>query len=112
MGGADADSGLLSPISTTTTGDSPLATPTYLFLHQEEVLTSFDIMCPGAIVHEHPFVPNLPTLQVIPDLMVCFRRVEKKADALIEAVQQLQKDSRRRGTKRAPHGAAGGNDAN
>ena len=109
MGGVEVDEGILSPITASTAGDGvPPDSPTYLFLHHpEELLASLDRHCPKPVEHRHPFIPNLPTLEVSTTLIATFNQILKLGSRLIEAAEALQRESHRRGAKRTPNDGEG-----
>ena len=113
VGRVNDGNNVLWPITTSAgTGQVNLESPTYLFLHPEELLACLDRMCAKPIENTQPFLPNLPMLQVKSGLLAAFNQIQKLAPELVDAVEALQKESRRRKGKRAPDGPAIGDQAN
>ena len=86
-------------------GNAQPELPTYLFLQQEELLTSFDAGCLSPIQQTWHLHPGLTMLQVEAELISRMGEVDSDAcrKDVIAAAQMLLKESRKR-----PAGKRGG----
>ncbi|KAH9943952.1 hypothetical protein B0H21DRAFT_469767 [Amylocystis lapponica] len=91
---------LLSPLS------GARQQPTYLFLHQEHLITSLDALCPNAtdVSFTFPHQPALSMLTVNQTMWDTMRRLDTMKGALLGAVDSLLKEAAARRKRTAQDG--------
>ncbi|KAI0327093.1 hypothetical protein GY45DRAFT_1163753 [Cubamyces sp. BRFM 1775] len=90
---------ILSPLTVSISGALSPDSPSFLYLHQEQLITSLDAQCPNAVQSTIDLQPGLPMLTVDVQLVEHFRKIEEQSRAICTAVESLQKEKRRRGKR-------------
>ncbi len=90
------DMSILTPLTVSLGNGDTADSPTYLFLRQEELVTSLDALCPNPIENTMPIRPGLSMLTVSSKLTDPFFNLQGNAAAIAKAVETLIKDSRKR----------------
>lgn len=86
---------ILSPLTVSMSGGSP-DSPAFLYLHQENLLTSLDAHCAKPVENRISLQPGLSMLTVNSRLVDIFRQLERHSAKLCAAVDALFKEGRRR----------------
>lgn len=103
---------LLSPFTVSVPGGSAPDSASFLYLHQESLVTSMDALCPKAVESRMSVQPGLSMLTVNSRLVSMFRVLEERSADICRAVDAVFKDTRKR-KKQTDVGDgiyAGGND--
>lgn len=87
---------LLSPLTVSVPVGSAPDSPTFLYLHQENLVTSLDAHCPRAVESKIKLHPGLFMLTVNSKLVDMFRQLESHSKAICDAADGLSKEMRKR----------------
>lgn len=88
---------LLSPLTVSISGASAAPdSPSFLYLHQENLVTSLDAHCPKPIESRMSVQPGLSVLTVSNRLVEMFRHLERHLTSLCKAVDGVFKETRKR----------------
>ncbi|KAI0359463.1 hypothetical protein OH77DRAFT_1419960 [Trametes cingulata] len=103
---------VLSPLSASPSGSPAPDSATFLYLHQESLVTSLDAYCPNPVQSTIPLQPGLSMLTVSNKLTTAFQQLETHIGTIRTAVDGLLAQARKRNKRAGEAGesAAGATD--
>ncbi|OJT05539.1 hypothetical protein TRAPUB_3642, partial [Trametes pubescens] len=87
---------LLSPLTVSVPSGSAPDAPTFLYLHQENLVVSMDAHCPRAVERRISLQPGLSMLMVNTKLIDMFQQLERYSETFCKATDGLFKEMRKR----------------